>query len=98
MTITAPPTVPQGSTKLYEALTHHFGPMDLAANHPLVVAIAEYGQHSREGDESAIKVASQHVYEALTRHQGNRDFGPNDPVVIALAEYKDACRAAGMAS
>ena len=95
MSTTTPLTVPQASARLSEALTHHFGPMDLAANDPLVIAIAEYGQRSREGNEAAVEAASKHVYEALTRHQGNRDFGAHDPVVIALAEYKDACRAAG---
>ena len=70
--------------------------MDLAANDPLVMAISEYGQHSREGDEVAIKAASNHLYEVLTHHQGNRDFDAHDPVVIAIVEYKEACRAAGI--
>ena len=95
MTTATPLTVPQASTRLYEALTHHFGPMDLAADDPLVIAISDYGQHSREGDEVAIRAASNHLYEVLTHHQGNRDFGAHDPVVIAIVEYKEACRAAG---
>jgi hypothetical protein len=95
MTTITPLTVPQASERLYEAMTHHFGPMDLAASDPLVIAISEYGQRSREGDDTATQTASKHVYEALTRHQGNRDFDAHDPLVIAIAEYKDACRAAG---
>ncbi len=87
--------VKQASAHLYEALTHHFGPLDLAAHQPLVKAISEYGQRSREHDEEGIKKASAHVYEALTHHFGPRDLAANDPVVHALAEYGQACRAAG---
>ena len=36
------------STHVYEALTHHFGPLDLGANQPLVRALAEYGKACRE--------------------------------------------------
>ncbi len=36
------------STHVYEALTHHFGPLDLGANQPLVKALAEYGKACRE--------------------------------------------------
>ena len=95
MTATTSLSVPQASERLYEALSHHFGPMDLGATDPLVIAISEYGQRSREGEPTAIEVASRHVYEALTRHQGNRDFSATSPFVVALADYKDACRFAG---
>lgn len=92
---TAEEAVKRASTHLYEALTHHFGPLDLSAHQPLVKAISEYGQRSREHDEEGMKKASQHVYEALTHHFGPRDLGANDPVVHALAEYGQACRDAG---
>jgi hypothetical protein len=36
------------SKHVYEALTHHFGPLDLGAHQPLVVALAEYGKACRE--------------------------------------------------
>ena len=87
--------VKQASGHLYEAMTKHYGPLDLAAHQPIVKAISEYGQKSREHDEAGVKEASEHVYEALTRHFGPRDLGANDPVVKALAEYGQACRAAG---
>ena len=96
MTAATSLSVPQASERLYEALTHHFGPMDLGATDPLVIALSELGQRSREGDEVAVDAASRLVYEALTRHQGNRDFGATAPFVVALAEYKDACRSAGV--
>ena len=89
--------VKQASAHLYEAMTHHYGPLDLAAHQPLVKAISEYGQRSRDNDEDGVKQASTHVYEALTRHFGPRDLGANDPVVVALAEYGKACREAGRA-
>ena len=87
--------VKQASAHLYEAMTHHYGPLDLAAHQPLVKAISEYGQRSRDHDEDGVRVASGHVYEALTRHFGPRDLGAADPVVKALAEYGQACRNAG---
>ena len=87
--------VKRASAHLYEAMTHHYGPLALAAPQPLVKAISEYGQRSREHDEEGIKRASAHVYEALTHHFGPRDLGATDPVVHALAEYGQACRAAG---
>ena len=87
--------VKRASAHLYEAMTHHFGPLDLAAHQPLVKAISEYGQRSREHDEEGIKKASAHVYEAMTHHFGPRDLGATDPVVHALAEYGQACREAG---
>ena len=87
--------VKRASAHLYEAMTHHYGPLDLAAHQPLVKAISEYGQRSREHDEEGIKRASAHVYQALTHHFGPRDLGATDPVVHALAEYGQACRAAG---
>ena len=87
--------VKQASGHLYEAMTKHFGPLDLAVHQPIVKAISEYGQRSREADEAGMKAASTHVYEALTRHFGPRDLGANDPVVKALSEYGQACRAAG---
>ena len=87
--------VKQASAHLYEAMTHHYGPLDLAAHQPIVKAIAEYGQKSREHDEDGVKMASTHVYEALTHHFGPRDLSAGDPVVRALSEYGAACRAAG---
>lgn len=98
MTAATSLSVPQASERLYEALTHHFGPMDFSATDPLVIALAEFGQRSREDSDAAIEVASRHVYEALTQHQSNRDFGTSAPFVLALAEYKDACRSAGVKS
>ncbi len=88
--------VKAASAHLYEAMTHHYGPLDLAAHQPLVKAISEYGQRSREHDEDGIALASKHVYEALTHHFGPRDLAANDPVVKALSEYGQACRAAGV--
>lgn len=88
-------TVKQASAHLYEAMTHHYGPLDLAAHQPIVKAISEYGQRSRDHDEEGVKKASEHVYEALTHHFGPRDLGAHDPVVKALAEYGKACREAG---
>lgn len=87
--------VKQASAHLYEAMTHHYGPLDLAAHQPLVKAISEYGQRSRDHDEDGVKLASEHVYEALTKHFGPRDLAANDPVVHALSEYGKACRDAG---
>ena len=94
---TAPTTITaeQAGQRLYEAFTHHFGPLDLGAHQPVVVAIAEYAQRCREGDEAAISLASTHVYEALTRHFGPMDLGAHDPLVVALAEYGRAQRDAG---
>jgi hypothetical protein len=94
-TIEPEAAVKAASAHLYEAMTHHFGPLDLAAHQPLVKAISEYGQRSREHDDAGVAAASTHVYEALTRHFGPRDLSANDPVVKALAEYGNACRAAG---
>lgn len=88
--------VRQASEHLYEALTHKFGPLDMGANQPLVRAISEYGQRSREHDEERIREASRHVYEAMTHHFGPLDLGAHQPVVKALAEYGKACREAGM--
>lgn len=87
--------VKEASQHLYEAMTHHFGPLDLGAHEPIVKAVAEYGQRSREGDDAKISVASQQVYEALTHHFGPRDLGAHDPIVKALAEFGEACREAG---
>src|SRR5688572_23762714 len=89
-------TVEQASTHLYEALTHHYGPLDLGAADPLVKAISEYGQKSREGDEEGIKEASSHIWEALSHRKERLDLGANDPLVKALAEYGDACRREGV--
>ena len=88
--------VKRASAHLYEAMTHHYGPLDLAAHQPLVKAISEYGQRSREHDEDGVKRASEHVYEALTKHFGPRDLAATDPVVHALSEYGKACRDAGV--
>jgi hypothetical protein len=92
----AHPTVHQASTHLYEALSHHFGPVDLSANDPIVRAISEFGQRCREHDGAGEAAASAHVYEALSRHFGPRDFAANDPLVVALSEYAQACRDAGV--
>ncbi|MCE7927375.1 MAG: hypothetical protein DYG91_02580 [Chloroflexi bacterium CFX7] len=88
--------VKAASTHLYEAMTHHFGPLDLGAHQPIVRAISEYAQRNREHDDAGIQQASAHVYEALSRHFGPLDLAANDPLVKALAEYGDACRAAGL--
>jgi hypothetical protein len=90
------PSVSEASAQLYEALSHHFGPLDLSATDPVVRAISEYGQRCREHDEEGIKRASAHVYEALTHHFGPRDLGATDPVVKALSAYGQACREAGV--
>ncbi len=95
VTIDRESAVKQASAHLYEAMTHHYGPLDLAAHQPLVKAISEYGQRSREHNDDGVKLASAHVYEALTHHFGPRDLAANDPVVKALAEYGQACRDAG---
>lgn len=95
-TADAEEAVKRASAHLYEAMTHHYGPLDLAAHQPLVKAISEYGQRSREHDEEGVKRASEHVYEALTKHFGPRDLAANDPVVHALSEYGKACRDAGV--
>jgi hypothetical protein len=92
------PTVEEASGHVYEALTHHFGPLDLGATQPIVKAISEYGQRCREGDEAAIKEASSHIWQALSHHSERLDLGAHDPLVKALAEYGDACRRAGTAS
>lgn len=94
--IPAEEAVKQASQHLYEAMTHHFGPLDLGAHQPLVLAVSEYAQRCREGDEENIKAASTHVYEAMTHHFGPRDADPHDPVVKALSEYGAACRQAGV--
>ena len=88
--------VKRASEHLYEAMTHHFGPLDLGAHQPIVRAVAEYAQRNREHDDEGIHAASQHLYEALTHHFGPMDLGAHDPVVKALAEYGNACRAAGL--
>jgi hypothetical protein len=88
--------VKEASSHLYEAMTHHYGPLDLSAHQPLVKAISEYGQRSREHDEDGVRAASAHVYQALTQHFGPRDLGANDAVVKALSEYGTACREAGV--
>ena len=43
--------VKAASAHVYEALTHHFGPRDLAANDPVVKALAEYGQACRDAGQ-----------------------------------------------
>ena len=96
MTVVEHPSVSQASAHLYEALSHHFGPLDLSATDPVVRAISEYGQRCREHDEEGMKTASAHVDEALTHHFGPRDFGANDPVMFALSEYGQACKEAGV--
>ncbi len=95
-TTSAEEAVKQASAHLYEAMTRHFGPLDLGAHQPLVKAVSEYAQRSREGDEAKISEASTHVYEALTSHFGPRDLDAHDPVVKAISEYGAACRRAGV--
>jgi len=90
-------TVSAASQHLYEALTHHFGPMDMGAHDPIVRAIAEYGQRCRAHDDEGTTLASKHVYEALTHHFGPLDLGAQQPIVKALAEYGKACKEAGVA-
>lgn len=87
--------VQEASQHLYEALSHHFGPLDLGAHQPLVVAISQYAQRCRAQDDEGIALASTQVYEALTRHFGPMDLGAHQPIVVALAEYGRACRDAG---
>lgn len=88
-------SVEQASERLYEALTHHYGPLDLAANQPIVRAISEYGQRSREHNEAGIEAASKQIWQVLSHHSERLDLAANDPVVKALSEYGAACRAAG---
>lgn len=88
--------VKKASAHLYEAMTHHYGPLDLAAHQPIVKAISEYGQKSRQHDEAGVSTASAQIYEALTHHFGPQDHGANDGVVRALSEYGKACRDAGV--
>ena len=97
-TLSPEDAVKQASQHLYEAMTHHYGPLDLGAHQPLVLAVSEYAQRCRERDEEKIAVASTHVYEAITHHFGPRDLSATDPVVVALSEYGNACRAAGTRS
>jgi hypothetical protein len=91
-----PLSVEEASAHVYEALTHHFGPLDLGANEPLVKAISEYGQRCREADEEKISEASAHIWETLSHRKERLDLGANDPLVKALAEYGDACRREGV--
>lgn len=88
-------SVEQASERLYEALTHHYGPLDLGANQPIVRAISAYGQRCREHDDIGIEAASKHLWEVLSHHSERLDLAANDPVVRALSEYGAACRAAG---
>ncbi|MGE0600833.1 MAG: hypothetical protein AB7J35_04255 [Dehalococcoidia bacterium] len=88
--------VKAASAHLYEAMTHHYGPLDLSAHQPIVKAISEYGQRSREHDEAGVAHASEQIYAALTHHFGPRDHAANDGVVKALSEYGKACRDAGV--
>ena len=97
ITETAPETrVQEASQHLYEALSHHFGPLDLGAHQPLVLAISEYAQRCRQRDDDGMARASTKVYEALTHHFGPMDLGAHQPIVIALADYGRACREAGL--
>ena len=88
--------VHRASEHLYEALTHHVGPVDFSTHDPLVLAISEYGATSRRGNDDEIRHASEHVYEALSHHMGPMDLGAHQPVVLALAEFGKACRLAGV--
>jgi hypothetical protein len=40
--------IKEASKHVYEAMTHHFGPLDLGAHQPIVKALAEYGKACRE--------------------------------------------------
>ncbi len=96
-TVTDPEAaVKAASSHLYEAMTHHYGPLDLSAHQPIVKAISEYGQRSREHDEAGVAQASTRIYEALTHHFGPQDHSANDRVVKSLSEYGKACRDAGV--
>lgn len=94
-TLDAEDRVQAASQALYEALTHHFGPLDLGAHDPLVRSIAEYGERARARDDEGMRAASEHVYEAMTHRFGPRDLGAQDPIVKALAAYGEALRTAG---
>ncbi len=88
--------VKTASGHLYEAFTHKFGPLDLGPHQPIVKAISEFGQRSREADDEAIHKAGEHIYEAMTHHFGKIDLGAHDPLIIAIAEFGKACRGAGV--
>jgi len=88
-------SVEEASARLYEALTHHYGPLDLSADQPLVRAVVEYGERCRERDEEGIAQASAHIWQVLSHHSERLDLGARDPIVQALSEYGAACRAAG---
>ena len=75
LTETAPETrVQAASQHLYEALSHHFGPLDLGAHQPLVLAISEYAKRCRQNDEDRHR-AGQHEGVRGT-HQPLRPNGP----------------------
>lgn len=85
----------EASSRLYEALTHHLGNLDMSASDPLVRAIAEYGDRCREHDQQGQAAAGAHIYEALTHRFGPLDQGAGQPFVRALADFGEAYRAAG---
>jgi hypothetical protein len=95
MTATTTLTVHEASEHLMEAITHQFGVKDISAHDPLVMAIVDYGDHSRAHDDAGVHAASEHIYVALTHHFGPRDFGSHEPFVMALTAYGQACRAEG---
>jgi hypothetical protein len=95
MNATTTVTVHEASEHLMDAIRHHFGTKDLAANDPLVVAIVDYGDKSRTHDDAGVHQASEQIYVALSHHFGPHDFGAHEPFVVALTAYGQACRAAG---
>lgn len=95
MNATTTETVHEASEHLMDAIRHHFGTKDLAANDPLVVAIVDYGDKSRVHDDAGVHQASEQIYVALSHHFGPHDFGAHEPFVVALTAYGQACRAAG---
>ena len=92
---TAEEAVHRASAHLYEALTHHFGPLDLGAHEPLVLAVSAYGQQCRAGDEDRIHAATHRIFEAMTHHFRPLDLGAHEPITVAISEFGSACRAAG---
>ncbi len=85
--------VTDASAKLYEAFTHHFGPLDLSAHQPIVKAVSDYAAAARAHDQAKLHEAADHIYVAVTHQFGPRDFGAHDPFVVALSEYGAACAA-----
>ena len=91
--------VREAGEHLYMALHGRFGPVDFAANDPLVKAIVEYGQACRTHDAGEdIHEAAEHVYMALRGRFGPVDFAADSPLVRAIVEYGHAHREAAHAT